>query len=70
METTNFWKTVFLLIVKNWKTTATGLTTAILWLIKLFFPDLGITDEFAGALTAFLVSLGFLFSKDGNKTGL
>lgn len=59
-------KTIFDLIVKNWKTTATALATAIVWLGDNF--GLNIPLESKQAFTAFLVSLGFLFAKDGDKT--
>lgn len=60
--------TLWLLIVKNWKTTVTGVIIALIWLLKQF--GINIPDEVAQTLTAFLVSLGLIFSKDGNKTGL
>ena len=61
-------KTIWLLVIKNWKTTATGIAVALVWLLKQF--GLNIPDDVAQTLTAFLISLGFIFAKDGNKTGL
>jgi len=60
--------TLWLLIVKNWKTTATGLSSMLIWILK--FLGINIPDETALALTGFLVSLGLIFAKDGNRTGL
>ena len=65
---TNFWEMIWLLAVKNWKTTATGIALSIVWLIKLVYPELpsGVAETF----TAFLISLGLIFSKDADKSGL
>lgn len=60
--------TLWLLVVKNWKTTVTGIVIALVWLAGLV--GINIPDEVKQTLTAFLISLGLLFSKDGNKTGL
>lgn len=61
-------KTLWLLVVKNWKTTATGVSVALLWVLRQVGLD--IPEEVAINLTAFLVSLGLIFAKDGNKTGV
>jgi len=60
--------TIIDLVIKNWKTTVTGLATGILWLAKSVF-GFEIPDEVALSFTGFLVSLGLIFAKDGNQTG-
>lgn len=62
------WNTIKQLLFKNWKTTATGISIAVVWIAKTIFK-IDIPDETALALTAFLVSLGFMFTKDGNVSG-
>lgn len=59
---------LWLLIIKNWKTTATGIASVLIWILKL--AGVEIPDEVAVTFTGFLVSLGLIFAKDGNKTGL
>lgn len=60
--------TLWLLVVKNWKTSVTGFVAALIWILKTL--GVNIPDEVATSLTGFLVSLGLIFAKDGNKTGL
>jgi len=59
--------TLWQLIVKNWKTTAAGISSALIWVAKSLGVD--IPDETAVALTGFIVSLGLMFAKDGNVSG-
>lgn len=60
--------TIWMLVVKNWRTTSIGVATAIVWLAGNF--GFVIPEEVKLQLTAFLISLGLLFAKDGNQTGL
>jgi hypothetical protein len=60
--------TIWLLVIKNWKTTATGVASALIWLLKAVGVE--IPDEVALSFTGFLVSLGLIFAKDGDKSGL
>lgn len=53
------------LIITNWKTTAAGLAIALVYFAEQF--GLQIPAETKQALITFLVSLGLISSKDGNK---
>jgi len=54
-------------LLKNWKTTLTGLATIAGVAAATWFPEYA--DEVAKAV-GILAGLGFLVSKDGDKTGL
>ena len=50
----------------NWKTTAFGIASIIVYAIGYFYPQY---RDFASGLQALLVTGGFLVSKDMNVTG-
>lgn len=54
-------------LFNNWKTTLTGLATIAGVAAATWFPEYA--DEVAKAV-GILAGLGFLVSKDGDKTGL
>lgn len=60
--------TIWQLLIKNWKTSATGLVTFLVWLVKTVF-QIEVPQEIQVSFLAFMVSLGLLFSKDGNVSG-
>lgn len=60
--------TLWQLIVKNWKTTATGLVTFLVWLAKTIF-QIEVPVEIQTSFLAFMITLGLIFSKDGNVSG-
>lgn len=64
---TKLLETIWYLVVKNWKTTATGLATLLIWLAKA--TGVEIPEEVAISFTGFLVSLGLILAKDGNQSG-
>ena len=53
-------------LVKNWKTTLSGMLTLVLLVIYL---NNSITFEQMGVATMTLVGLGLMAAKDGNVTG-
>jgi len=54
-------------ILKNWKTTASGLL--ILAMLGVYLLNKITTEQFLTA-TTFLIGVGFISSKDGDKTGV
>ena len=62
------WNTIVQLIVKNWKTTATGLVTGLVWLIKTIF-QIEVPEDIQMSFLAFMITLGAIFAKDGNVSG-
>ncbi len=54
-------------VVKNWKTTASGILIFVILGVYLLNK---ITIEQFMTATSFLVSVGFIASKDGDKTGI
>ena len=60
--------TIWQLVVKNWKTTATGFVTFLVWLVKTLF-QIEVPVEVQTSFLAFMVTLGLIFSKDGNVSG-
>ena len=60
-------KTLIDLMLKNWKTTAVGITTFLSWVL-INVLGIEVSTEIKEAFIAFMVSLGALFAKDGNVT--
>jgi hypothetical protein len=54
-------------IIKNWKTTVSGLL--ILAMLGIYLLNKITTEQFLTA-TAFMVSVGLIASKDGDETGV
>ena len=62
------WNTLLQLIVKNWKTTATGFVTFLVWLVKTIF-NIDVPQDIQMSFLAFMITLATLFAKDGNVSG-
>lgn len=56
-------KTILQLILKNWKTTAMGITTVLVWVLNNLL-GVGLTPEQVTAIQTILVTLGLFFAKD------
>jgi len=54
-------------IIKNWKTTTSGVV--IIALLAIYLLNKINTEQFLTA-TTFLIGVGFITSKDGDKTGI
>jgi hypothetical protein len=52
--------------MKNWKTTAFGIATVVVYVIGYFFPQY---KDFTTGLMTILIAGGFLSAKDSNVTG-
>lgn len=50
----------------NWKTTAFGIASIVVYVVGFFFPQY---KTFTEGLVAILVAGGFLVAKDSNVTG-
>lgn len=62
------WNTIKQLIITNWKTTATGVVTFLVWLVKTIFA-IDVPQDIQISFLAFMITLGTLLSKDGNVSG-
>ena len=59
-------KNIYLFLIKNWKTSVSGIIVAIL----VYLQQIGVITESQFTLyTSVMVAIGFLFSKDGDETG-
>ncbi len=56
-------------VVRNWKTSATGLASVLIWMLDEIFK-FGLTAEQKSFITSVLIGLGLFFAKDGDKTGV
>lgn len=60
---------LWLYIIKNWKTTATGAATVLIWILDEIFK-FGLTADQKAFITSMLIGLGLFLAKDGNQTGV
>jgi len=62
-------KALWLQAVKNWKTTATGLATILIWVLDEVFK-FGLTTDQKTFITSVLIGIGLFLAKDQNQTGI
>lgn len=62
------WATIKQLILKNWKTTASGLASILIWVLDEVFK-LGLDAEQKTFITTTILGIGLFLSKDGNVSG-
>ena len=61
-------QTLLNLLFKNWKTTASGIASILVWVLDEIFK-VGLTVEQKTFITTVVLGVGLFFSKDGNVTG-
>lgn len=56
-------------ILANWKTTSAGITAIVGAIVGLIYAPHPLTPEvITASVTAFLLGLGMIFARDGNKS--
>lgn len=60
--------TLFQLLIKNWKTTASGLASILIWILDEVLK-LGLDAEQKTFITTTILGIGLFLSKDGNVSG-
>lgn len=61
-------ESLWLYIVKNWKTTVSGVVAVLVWFAKGI--GLEINSDTAAAISSLMLAVGAFFAKDGDKSGL
>lgn len=62
-------KALWAQVLRNWKTSATGFASVLIWVLDEIFK-FGLTAEQKSFVTSVLIGLGLFFAKDGDKTGV